>query len=127
MANRDQESRWTSPTQLGSADLLGFRLRKLTKHVAASISTRTRMFDPRRSTVDLTQALASFPMFLATYFAIAWSIYIADAVPDGNAEIYSSRYLNLDITDGSFLNVLAGHVVELHLLPEYSGPWKQDN
>lgn len=105
--------------QLQSSDLLGFRLRKLTREVADKISVRTRMFDVQRTSEDFTDAMTYFPSFLATYFAIAWSIYIANAIPSEDARVYSSRYLDLDVDQDGFLTVLAGRVIEQSLLPDY--------
>ena len=99
--------------------LLRYRLRRLTKETSHRIAARTRMFDSQRTEEDLSNAIEYFPVFLATHLAIAWSIYIANAVPYEDSKIYSNRYLDLDIGSQSFLNTLVGCVLEGNLLSDY--------
>lgn len=105
--------------QLQPSNLLAFRLRKLTREVADKISVRTEIFELHRTTEDFLAAMDPFPMFLVTYMAVAWSIYIADCIPEEDARIYSTRYLDLDVNEDSFLNILVGQAVEKGLLPDY--------
>ncbi|MCL6633814.1 MAG: hypothetical protein K6T63_14425 [Alicyclobacillus herbarius] len=106
-------------TQLHSAELLRFRLRKLTIEVANRIADRTQMFSPERNSENFSEVMERFPMFLVAYLAVAWSMYLASASPADEAQLYSSKYLDLHVGQDSFLNVLAGHIIERNLLPDY--------
>ncbi len=104
---------------LHPADLLQVRLRKLTTEVTARVATRTKMFEPQRMPGDISDAAQYFPMFLATYMAVAWAVFVANALPEKDSEIYSSKYLDLTMDDEGLLSVLTQCVIEENLLPEY--------
>ena len=104
---------------LSSGDILQFRLRKLTTEVANKVACRTEMFDPDRTLGNISATAEYFPMFLVTYMAIAWAAFIAHVIPEMDSEIYSNKYLDLSMDNELFLSLLAGHVIEENLLPEY--------
>lgn len=104
---------------LNPADLLQFRLRKLTTEVVARVATRTEMFEAQRTPGDISDAAQYFPMFLATYMAVAWAAFVASALPERDSEIYSSKYLDLTMDDEGLLSFLAHYVIAENLLSEY--------
>lgn len=102
-----------------SLDRFESRMKVLIKKATRDISTRLQIFNSEKPGMNMEIPLEQFRSFLAVHMAIAWTIYLADELPDYDGEIYSDSYLFLDVEEDSFLNTLIARVLEQNILSDY--------